>query len=311
MSPAKPRAAAIRAAAPAGFSFAATVESHGWRNLAPYSFDEDTGRLHAVWRLSGGPPVGLELREVAGGVGARPNRALTAVERTAVLSRLRYAFSFDADTSGLHALCRRVPHLRWIARRGMGRLLRGEDLFEDALKTLLTTNCTWTQTIAMTRRLVDVCGTVDPQSGGRAFPSPEAVLVAGAAKLDADVRLGYRTRAALELAELASEGGLDPVLTEPPPAARKRIRSWFGFGPYAAASLLQVLGRNDEVVVDSWATAQAREHFFGGRRCTPAQIRRIYAPYGAEAGKIAWFDLNREHFGVRGPRPEVARRPRA
>ncbi len=301
----KTRAAAIRAAAPDGFSFAATVQSHGWRNLAPYAFDDATGTLAVVWRLQNDAPVGLELREVAGGISARPNRALTAGERTAVLARIRYAFAFDADTSGLHAMCRREPHLRWIARRGMGRLLRGEDLFEDALKTLLTTNCTWTQTIAMTRRLVDVCGPVDSKSGGRAFPSPRAVLAAGAALLDAEVRLGYRTRAAIELAELAAEDGLAAVLAEDPPAARKRIRSWFGFGPYAAASLLQVLGRNDEVVVDSWATAQARLHFFGGRKCTPAQIRRIYAPYGPEAARIAWFDLNREHFGVRGKRPKL------
>jgi N-glycosylase/DNA lyase len=297
--PTAARPGVLSVAAPPGFRFAAVVAAHGWRSLAPYEHADDAPDvLRTVWRLDDGPPVALVFRDGGAVVRVRPSRPLTPGARSVLRARTAYAFAFDVDLSGFHALCRRTPRLRWVARGGYGRFLRGGDLFEDALKTLLTTNCTWSQTVAMTARLVAACGVPTPDGAARAFPTPEAVLAAGAAGLDRDVRLGYRTRGALELAERAARGDLEPLLAEPAAAARKRIRGWYGFGPYAADSLLQVLGRNDEIVVDSWALAQARRELFGGRRASPAAIRKHYAPYGAEAPRAAWFDLNRAYFGA-------------
>jgi 3-methyladenine DNA glycosylase/8-oxoguanine DNA glycosylase len=284
-------------AAPPGYSLAATIAAHGWYRLAPYRYDDDADALSTTWDLGGAAPVDVALDARDGEVVLTPGRALSAAERKALAARAAYALAFDADVSDLHRLCRAEPRLRWIARRGMGRLLRGGDLFEDALKTLLTTNCTWTQTIAMVGRVVSLAGTPAPRSGNRAFPTPAAVRALGARGLAEEVKVGYRARAVLELCDRAEGGDLSALPTLAPTAARKAIRGWFGFGPYAAASLLQLLGRNDEVVVDSWAVAQAKKHYFAGKRCTPAAIRKLYARYGAEAARVAWFDLNREHFG--------------
>ena len=41
--------------------------------------------------------------------------------------------------------------MRWIAETGSGRLLRCASLFEDLVKLVLTTNCSW----ALTTRMVD------------------------------------------------------------------------------------------------------------------------------------------------------------
>ena len=51
---------------PEGFSFAATVLSHGWRNLAPFEYDQEAGALSRTERL---PAGGLALVRVSAGGG--------------------------------------------------------------------------------------------------------------------------------------------------------------------------------------------------------------------------------------------------
>jgi 3-methyladenine DNA glycosylase/8-oxoguanine DNA glycosylase len=283
---------------PPKFSWTATIAAHGWYQLAPYRFDRAENRLHATWRGVDAAPLGVVLAPGDGVLRATPDRPIGDQAREKLKEVVRYAFALDVDLSGLHRVCRKEPPLRWIARRGYGRLLRGEDVFEDALKTLLTTNCTWAQTRAMVERLVATSGRPAPGSGVRAFPRPEDVLRAGVGKLRDVVRVGYRAEAAAELADRARKDGLLATFQKDPSEARREILAWRGFGPYAASSLLQLWGRNEEVVVDTWAMAQARKHWFQGRACTPAQVRKLYARFGAEAGRVAWFDLNREHFAA-------------
>src|SRR4029079_11342533 len=101
-------------------------------------------------------------------------RPLAARDRAFAEARVGRMLHLDAPLDAFHRLCRSDPSLRWIAKLGLGRLLRAQDLWEDAFKTLLTTNCTWKQTVSMVGRLVDLLG---PRSatGRRAFPAPEAV----------------------------------------------------------------------------------------------------------------------------------------
>ena len=203
--------------------------------------------------------------------------------------------------------------LRWIPKLGLGRLLRAQDLYEDALKTLLTTNCTWKQTVSMVARLVDLLGPRAP-SGARAFPSPKAVIGAGVRFFEKEVRVGYRARAAIELAERAARGELDGFSVDDEDAARKSIKSWRGFGDYAATSVLALLGKRRNPVIDSWAIARASERHFGGRPCKPADVVRVYERFGEWAGLVAWFDLNREHYREWPPRwgvePESPKAPK-
>lgn len=294
-------AAVVAVPTPADFSFVAVVAAHGWHQLAPYRFDDATRTLRATWRLAG-RPLGLVFEEDDGALKATPSRRLFPLEAALLAKRVRYAFALDAPASDLHRVCRREASLRWIATRRLGRFLRGEDVFEDALKTLLTTNCTWTQTRAMVRNLVAVAGAPAADAEGPAFPSPEAVMALGERRLVAEAKTGYRARAALELAERAVDGGLDDLPTRAPEEARAEILGWRGFGPYAASALLQLFGTNAEPVVDSWALAQARKLGIGGRRPTAAHLRRHYARYGPEAARVAWFDLNRDHYAEWPPR---------
>ncbi len=204
--------------------------------------------------------------------------------------------ALDVEIAPFHALCREAPELTWIADRRLGRVLRAPTFFEDALKTLLTTNCTWTQTIGMVGRLVETLGEVERVTGERAFPTPEAVRDAGIRVLVDDIRVGYRARGAIELAERAIAGELRDIDATETAVLRDAIRGWYGFGPYAVRSMLHVMAREADPVIDSWAIAQARTNRVPGRAATMKGLQRYYARWGRWRALVAWFDLNRPHY---------------
>ena len=71
------------------------------------------------------------------------------------------------------------PDLAWAAQ-GAGRLLRSPTVFEDVVKTICTTNCTWSATVRMVSALVGTLGRPAVGAPGRrAFPTPAAMAQAG------------------------------------------------------------------------------------------------------------------------------------
>jgi 3-methyladenine DNA glycosylase/8-oxoguanine DNA glycosylase len=283
---------------PDDFDFAAVVASHGWYQLAPFRFDVNEGRLEGVARgvaarpvaFSAGPAETGDLRVMT----ARPLGPRVRERLAATVERI---FALDVDLRPLHRRCRREPQLRWIARRKLGRFLRGEDLFEDLVKTLLTTNCTWKQTVGAVDRLVTGLGRRGGARGPAAFPEAGAVAAAGAARLRSEFRLGYRAESLMELAERAAARGPEEWLRGADGQETfRRLRSLRGFGEYAASSMLMLLGHHDRLVIDSWALARARAEKLDGAEASSAEVRALYEGFGEHRGVIAWFDLNRAYF---------------
>jgi N-glycosylase/DNA lyase len=299
---------------PRDFSLDAVVASHGWYQLAPYRFDGRTRTLATCLRLPGERAVPVRIAaDARSGLAIGAGAALSKADRAFVEARVARMLHLDAPLAAFHAVCRGTARLRWIPKLGLGRLLRAQDLWEDALKTLLTTNCTWKQTVSMVGRLVEGLGPA-AATGERAFPSPEAAIRAGARYFEREVKVGYRAGAAIELAARAKAGELDEFRADDEDAARDVIKSWRGFGDYAANSILALLGKRRRPVIDSWAIARASEVHFAGRRCKPGDIVRVYEGFGEWAGLVAWFDLNREHYREWPPRwgiePESPKAPR-
>src|SRR5262249_7187042 len=145
----------------------------------------------------------------------------------------RRVFSLDVDLSPFRAMVRREVVLRRGLERGAGRMLRAPSAFEDAVKMLLTTNCSWEATRGMVVRLIALCG-----AGGVAFPSPEAVARFSPSVLKAKVRCGYRAGALARFARRVASGKLDLSLWENPDTPSSEVRDAIlaehGFGPYAA-----------------------------------------------------------------------------
>lgn len=301
---------------PEPFDLALTVRSHGWYDLPPWRWDEERRVLGRPLALATGRAVdvdvaqrgrGLAVRVVSGG---RPTPAEERESRAQIASCLaldedlapfrRRAAELEADRSAGRR--RDLPDLRWALARGAGRLLRSPTVFEDAVKTLCTTNCSWSLTRAMVSRLCERLGDPAPL-GGRTFPSAAAMAAVPERFYRHEIRAGYRAPFLAALARDAASGALELEAFrsshEPTESLAKRLRAIVGFGPYAAEHLLRLLGRHDHLALDSWTRAKLAR--LRGRRRVPTDraLRRWYAPYGEWAGLAMWLEVTADWHGER------------
>jgi N-glycosylase/DNA lyase len=248
---------------------------------------------------------GLAFRAVARG-------RLSAAEAREARAQLATCLSLDEDLAPFRARAealererasqgrRLLPDLRWALARGAGRLLRSPTVFEDAVKTLCTTNCSWGLTRVMLERLCAALGDEGPD-GERAFPTPAAMAAQPERFYRDTVRAGYRAPFLRALARDVAAGALDLEglrrSTEPTDDLGRRLQALQGFGPYAAEHLLRLLGRHDHLALDSWTRAKLAR--LRGRRRPPTDraIRRWYAPYGPWAGLAMWLEVTADWHG--------------
>jgi N-glycosylase/DNA lyase len=275
----------IRVRLPASFSFDAVVRSHGWYDLPPFVYDRERGEL--TTRL---PGTAVSFRAVDGGGALEASSAGLSREE---LSRVaRRVFALELDFSSFAASLSAGSPLARGLERGGGRILRAPGLFEDAVKMLFTTNCSWAATRGMVVRLVALAG----RDG--AFPEPEAVARLTPARLAARVRCGYRAAALSRFARRVASGKLDLSAWErtdtPAAAVREAILDEHGFGPYAAEGLLRILGRHDYLALDSWIRKRYREVYPGRAKSLDRAIGRRYARFGEYRGLALWLDMTRE-----------------
>jgi N-glycosylase/DNA lyase len=179
-------------------------------------------------------------------------------------------------------------------------MLRSPGVFEDVVKMLCTTNCSWGLTRTMVRNLVDRAGAEAPD-GTRAFPTPEALAARPERFFRDVVRAGYRAPWLRRIAREVASGRLDVETWRDPSVPTEellaRIRALPGFGPYASEGLLRLLGRHGHLALDSWVRPKLRK--LRGLRRPPSDrtIARWYAPYGAWAGLALWLEVTADWFG--------------
>jgi N-glycosylase/DNA lyase len=273
----------LRLPLPPNFSFDAVVRSHGWYDLPPFSYDEEARTLST--RL---PSGAVTFRERDGALEATaPGRG---VSRAELLRAARRVFSLDLDLAACSGIFAGEPALARGLARGGGRMLRAPGLFEDAVKMLFTTNCSWAATRGMVVRLIDLAG---GESG--AFPTPAAIARIPPARLKSRVRCGYRAVALSRFAKRVDSGRLDLSGWERSEASsadvRDAILAEHGFGPYAAEGLLRVLGRHDYLALDSWVRKRYRQMYRGPAKSVDRAIARRYARYGEYRGLALWLEL--------------------
>ncbi len=277
----------LRLALPPDFSFDGVVRSHGWYDLPPFSYDSGARALTTVVAFDRDP----ELRRIA--FSQRGNRLVVAgdgVPSEELRALTRRVFSLDVDLSGFRAMVGREAVLRRGLARGGGRMLRAPSAFEDAVKMLLTTNCSWEATRGMVIRLIALCG-----SGGEAFPRPDAVARFSPSVLKAKVRCGYRAGALARFARRVASGRLDLSRWEkadsPSEEVREAILAEHGFGPYAAEGLMRILGRHDFLAIDSWVRKQYRRVHPGPSKTVDRAIARRYARFESFRGLALWLEM--------------------
>jgi 3-methyladenine DNA glycosylase/8-oxoguanine DNA glycosylase len=286
--------------APQPFNFEATAHAHGWVALRPFEWHEPAAELRRVHHLASGQVVRLRMQAADGSSNVQTQveavLPLTETDKAEISRAVRRMLRLDEDLSEFYRL--RSQFDGWSLRLlpGSGRLLRCPSLFEDMIYTLCTTNIAWSGTIRMVDRLVTKLGHPFPaQEAWRAFPTPAAIAAAGPEFLKQETGLGYRSVYAWELATAVAEDRLDLEQFEapgyPPEALYRDLRRIKGIGNYAAATILMLLGRYEQLAIDSEARAFVSRKYLAGQAATDAQIRAIYEPWGRWQYLAYWFDL--------------------
>jgi 3-methyladenine DNA glycosylase/8-oxoguanine DNA glycosylase len=279
-----------------------TVMSHGVADLPPNRIDEDARTLETTVALPRGRPQTVLVEEGPSGKGRLTGRGGTRSEP--VFDAVGHMLRLDEDLSEFYALAREDPDLAWVAS-GAGRLMRSQTVFEDVVKTICTTNTTWSGTVRMVSAIVEHLGDAAPGAPaegpfGRAFPSPESMAAAPEDFYRDVARAGYRGAYLRSLAESVACGDVDlDVLARasaeelPDDEVAERLLALPGVGPYAAAHVMMLVGRYSRLVLDSW-TRPKFASLKGGKPVKDAAIERRFRRYGPYSGLAFWLFLTRD-----------------
>jgi 3-methyladenine DNA glycosylase/8-oxoguanine DNA glycosylase len=278
---------------PPSFNLAAVIRSHGWFQMTPFSETAQQG-LSYVIRLSTGKVLQFTVHADAGELRVDTSTPLDAGEQSELSQAVHWMLAMDQDLEEFYALARSEPKLAKMVERQAGRVLRSPTLFEDVIRTILTTNTLWKHTLRMCRELTTRYGEPVPDDPTKhAFPTSERLAQVGEAELTEFCRMGYRAPYVAELAQRAAAGELDleayKTSTLPTPELRKELMGIKGVGGYAAANLLMLLGRYDYVPVDSWALKVVSNEFYGGEKVTPKQVLSTFEKWGKWQGLVYFF----------------------
>jgi 3-methyladenine DNA glycosylase/8-oxoguanine DNA glycosylase len=276
------------------FLLPSVIQSHGWFMLPPFETDEKKEILSTIDRLKTGRVVEYHLQPAENGVILVTAGNLEQEEYEEITNKVKWMLDLDRDFSPFYQRAQSEPKLQRVTARAQGRILRCPSLFEDIVKTLLTTNTLWAATIRMTKNLVTLYGSPLADNPSRhAFPAPEQLAVLDEATLRADARVGYRAPFILLLAQAVASGALDlealRVTELPTLQLRKQLMTIKGIGPYAAANLLMLLGRSDYIPVDSWALKMVSQEWHANAPITPVEVEAAFARWGEYKGLAYWF----------------------
>lgn len=288
---------AFKIAAPADFNFRRTVYSHGWYDLPPFELDKENWVLTRVFDIENSAPVAASIREASGGLEIEIFAEADKLTAAKVLKDFRHCLRLDEDYSEFYRLTDKSKHFRWISETASGRLLRSPTVFEDLIKTICTTNCSWALTKKMVVNLVEKLGS--PTADGRkSFPTPEKIAAEAVGFYREEIRAGYRAAYFPELASRILNGGVDVeswLHTDlPTKDLKKQIKTIKGCGDYAAENLLKLLGRYDGLALDSYLRMRFAKVHNREQPATDKQIYEHYEKFGEWRGLAMWLDMTKE-----------------
>lgn len=283
------------------FNFMSVINSHGWRQLAPFAYAETARTLGYTLRLANARVLELKLRDGQDGLSIETDK-LNKTEQKEVTDAVNWMFGLDMDFSAFYAASRHEPKLAHAKKQALGRVLRSPTLFEDVIKTIFTTNTLWAATRNMTRKLVDEFGasttsgknTRSPLSANeKAFPTPEAIAASNPDYIQEKIRVGYRAPAVHDLAVRVASGKYDLEALKTSSLStlelRKELMTIKGVGPYAAANLLIILGCHDFIPIDSIALTVVSHEWYKGKPITAKEVEKRFEKWGEYKGLAFWF----------------------
>jgi 3-methyladenine DNA glycosylase/8-oxoguanine DNA glycosylase len=283
---------------------ARTLNSHGFAELPPLRLDAEANALEVTLPMRKGKPRRVRIGQGRKGyatVEPLGSKGSGGVDDE-ILAGAGSVLSLDRDLSGFYRAAADDPDLAWVTS-GAGRMIRSPTAFEDVVKTVCTTNCSWALTQKMVTALVTELG--EPAIGGdgsltKAFPTAEAMAAQPEGFYRDVVRAGYRSPHMVKLATLVATGevdleGLSRSRPEqiPDDDVESVLLELPGVGPYAAAHIMMTMGRDSRLIFDSW-TRPKYARLVGKKKVADATIQRRFHRYGPHAGLAFWLFLTRD-----------------
>lgn len=282
---------------PVNFNYKITINGHGWIELPPFELDENLNLGYVFTDEKTKKPIHGTISETDGKLKIELESESAAAEK--ILRDARHILRLDDDLSEFYKLVGKEKSLKWIPQIFAGRLLRAPTVWEDLVKTLCTTNCSWSLTKKMVANLVEKLG--EPAANGKkAFPTAEAMASVSVEFYRAEIRAGYRSPFFLELAEAVAGGKVDPESWLDSGLSGKELKKEMkkikGVGDYAAENLLKLVGNYEGLALDSWVRAQFYKKHNGGAVCDDKEIVKFYEKFGKWRGLAVWCDMTERWF---------------
>jgi 3-methyladenine DNA glycosylase/8-oxoguanine DNA glycosylase len=282
---------------PRDFNFRRTVFSHGWCALKPFEFDQKNWTLVRVFERGQSEPVTAKISSRKREININTSRRLGKTAAAEIERDVRHMFRLDDDLGKFYQAMTIDPDFAWVAHEGAGRLLRSPTVFEDLVKMICTTNCSWALTVKMVSGLVSELGRA-AADGRKSFPTAAEMGRMPEKFFRDQIRSGYRAPYLAELSERVASGALnvEAWLTSELPLNEliKEMKSVKGVGNYAAENLLKLIGRYDGLALDSWTRAQFARLHNHGRVASDKKISRFYSRFNSWRGLALWCDLTRD-----------------
>jgi 3-methyladenine DNA glycosylase/8-oxoguanine DNA glycosylase len=274
---------------PSNYSLRSVLLSHGWSGLAPFIVSDNHHSIQFVF--SGSKSALLTLTQKKNIITIQSTRKLLAKE----IETVRKMFGLDLEMKPFFDLAN-MHDRTWIRDHHMGRLLRAQTVFEDVIKLILTTNCTW----SLTKKMVqDLCTQLGQKVGDfYSFPKPTDMAEKNETYFRNVVKTGYRAPFIVQISKMVANGKLDieSWATDERPYAvlRKDILALPGAGPYVAENLLRYLGKYDGLGVDSWVRGRLQQMWNMKKQPNDKKILQRYKNYGEYKGLILWCDVTKD-----------------
>ena len=284
---------------PDQFNYQMTLFSHGWYLLAPFRYDAETNTLYRVHQLGDGCVIQIAIKSAENDIVIEVDgvESISPDQQNEIIDCIKRIFNFDWDLSAFYEAMSAYDNYRWIAQKQAGRMFIAPTVWEDLVKTLLTTNTTWSQTIAMTARFCELGQT--SQDKRSAFPPPAEIVAIPFEEFHEQVRAGYRSQYLYELATNLVEGTLqienwyqDNITSQ---ELYKAVKSLKGFGDYSAGTMLRLLGKFDRLAIDT-ACRSAYKRVTDSETATDKEIHAYYRQFEEWQGLVAWMDVMKRHY---------------
>ena len=268
---------------PAHYDLHMTCHAHGWKNLAPFKWSDESKSLSFA-AMIGEEPVDIEITQNGNSLKAtlHSHRKLGRKSLGEARQTVTRSLDLNAEADSLLEVAEKFgeDYVKLI-EKGAGRMLHAPTLWEDAAKTLFTTNCSWSLTKKMCESACSNEFSNPAPSGRYPFPPAKKLLEYSDQNIGKLIPVGYRADYLIELAKRFSE---DPFFGDIESngydykSAYQYVINSKGFGDYACNHLLVLAGFFDRIPVDTVVVSYLKKNY--RVRKPESFIKRKYGKWG-------------------------------